>query len=86
MLKDRGKIGTMQRELQWEKVLLTYISFSHLIVGAGSPTALHGNTMSLIHGVVTVLLKVKIRAGAATHTCSCVTHAAKVSPQTPEPA
>lgn len=39
--------------------------------GDGSPTALQGNTMSLIQGVVTVLLKVRIRAGAAgkhTHT------------------
>lgn len=48
--------------------LCTDISFSHLIVGDGSPTALHGSTMSLIHGVVTVLLKVKIRAGAAKDT------------------
>ena len=51
------------------KVASTYVSFSHLTVGAGSPTALQGNTMSLIQGVVTVPLKVRIRAGAAeTHT------------------
>lgn len=42
----------------------THISFNHLIVGEGSPTALQGNTMSFIQGVVTVLLKVKMRAGA----------------------
>lgn len=48
----------------------THISFSHLMVGDGSPTALQGNTMSLIQGVVTVLLKVRMRAGAAKrHTC-----------------
>lgn len=48
----------------------TYISFSHLMVGDGSPTALQGSTMSLIQGVVTVLLKVRIRAGAAKiHKC-----------------
>ena len=35
------------------------------MVGAGSPTALQGSTMSLIQGVVTVRLKVRIRAGAA---------------------
>lgn len=47
-----------------------HISFSHLMVGDGSPTALHGSTISLIQGVVTVLLKVRIRAGAAKlHTC-----------------
>lgn len=34
------------------------------MVGDGSPTALQGSTMSLIQGVVTVLLKVRIRAGA----------------------
>ena len=51
------------------KVASTYVSFSHLTVGAGSPTALQGNTMSLIQGVVTVPLKVRIRAGAReTHT------------------
>lgn len=43
----------------------THISFSHLMVGDGSPTALQGSTMSLIQGVVTVRLKVRIRAGAA---------------------
>lgn len=48
----------------------THISFSHLMVGDGSPTALQGSTISLIQGVVTVLLKVRIRAGAAIiHTC-----------------
>lgn len=34
------------------------------MVGGGSPTALHGKTMSFIQGVVTVPLKVKILAGA----------------------
>lgn len=34
------------------------------MVGGGSPTALHGNTMSFIQGVVTVPLKVRILAGA----------------------
>lgn len=52
------------------KLMDTHISFSHLMVGEGSPTALQGSTMSLIQGVVTVLLKVRIRAGAArVHTC-----------------
>lgn len=53
-------------------VYRTHISFSHLMVGDGSPTALQGSTMSLIQGVVTVLLKVRIRAGAAnTNTQAC---------------
>lgn len=40
------------------------------MVGDGSPTALQGSTMSLIQGVVTVRLKVRIRAGAAkAHIC-----------------
>lgn len=34
------------------------------MVGGGSPTALQGRMMSLIHGVVTVPLNVRIRAGA----------------------
>lgn len=34
------------------------------MVGGGSPTALQGRTMSFIQGVVTVLLKVRILAGA----------------------
>lgn len=41
-----------------------YLSFIHLTAGEGSPTALQGKTMSFIHGVVTVPLKVRIRAGA----------------------
>lgn len=65
--RQRWFRGLLPR-LRWDNLPLPYISFSHLMVGDGSPTALHGRTMSLIHGVVTVLLKVKIRAGAATHT------------------
>lgn len=34
------------------------------MVGGGSPTALHGKTISFIQGVVTVPLKVRILAGA----------------------
>lgn len=41
-----------------------YLSFIHLTAGEGSPTALQGKAMSFIHGVVTVPLKVRIRAGA----------------------
>lgn len=41
-----------------------YLSFIHFTVGAGSPTALQGRTMSFIQGVVTVPLKVRILAGA----------------------
>lgn len=41
-----------------------YLSFIHLTVGAGSPTALQGRTISFIQGVVTVPLNVKILAGA----------------------
>lgn len=41
-----------------------YLSFIHLTVGAGSPTALQGRTMSFIQGVVTVPLNVRILAGA----------------------
>lgn len=37
-------------------------------IGEGSPTALQGKAMSFIHGVVTVPLKVRIRAGAGTTT------------------
>lgn len=44
---------------------VTHSSFSHFIAGGGSPTALQGSTISLIHGVVTVRLKVRTRAGAA---------------------
>lgn len=47
------------------KACATHSSFSHLIAGDGSPTALQGSTISLIHGVVTVRLKVRTRAGAA---------------------
>lgn len=47
------------------KACVTHSSFSHLIAGDGSPTALQGSTISLIHGVVTVRLKVRTRAGAA---------------------
>lgn len=47
--------------------LSVYLSFIHLTVGGGSPTALHGRIMSRIHGVVTVPLKVRILAGAAQH-------------------
>lgn len=43
----------------------THFPFSHLMVGRGSPTALHGRMMSFIQGVVTVPLKVRILAGAA---------------------
>lgn len=43
-----------------------YLSFIHFTAGEGSPTALQGKTMSFIHGVVTVPLKVRIRAGATT--------------------
>lgn len=43
-----------------------YLSFIHFTAGDGSPTALHGKTMSFIHGVVTVPLNVRIRAGATT--------------------
>lgn len=46
----------------------TYFPLSHLMVGRGSPTALHGTTMSFIQGVVTVPLKVKILAGAESST------------------
>lgn len=42
----------------------THLPLIHLIVGGGSPTALHGRTMSFIQGVVTVPLKVRILAGA----------------------
>lgn len=41
-----------------------YLSFIHFTAGEGSPTALQGKAMSFIHGVVTVPLKVRIRAGA----------------------
>jgi hypothetical protein len=43
-----------------------YLSFIHFTAGDGSPTALQGKTMSFIHGVVTVPLNVRIRAGATT--------------------
>lgn len=46
----------------------TYFPLSHLMVGGGSPTALHGKTMSFIQGVVTVPLKVRILAGAKDNT------------------
>ena len=46
---------------------LPYFPLSHLMVGGGSPTALQGRTMSFIQGVVTVPLKVRIRAGAVGH-------------------
>lgn len=48
-------------EASWNE---TYFPLSHLMVGGGSPTALHGKTMSFIQGVVTVPLKVRILAGA----------------------
>lgn len=51
-----------------KRLWATYFPLSHLMVGGGSPTALHGNTMSFIQGVVTVPLNVRILAGAATHT------------------
>lgn len=41
-----------------------YLSFIHFTAGEGSPTALQGRAMSFIQGVVTVPLKVRIRAGA----------------------
>lgn len=41
-----------------------YLSFIHFTAGEGSPTALQGKAMSFIQGVVTVPLKVRIRAGA----------------------
>lgn len=47
--------------------LSVYLSFIHLTVGGGSPTALQGRTMSRIQGVVTVPLKVRILEGAAQH-------------------
>lgn len=40
-----------------------YLSFVHLIVGAGSPTELQGRRTSFIHGVVTVPPKDRILAG-----------------------
>lgn len=65
---------TTLRSLYISKAL-TYFPFSHLMVGGGSPTALQGRTMSLIQGVVTVPLNVRILAGAMgvtyMHHCDC---------------
>lgn len=55
---------TEKNPVQRTHIVAGYLSFIHLTVGAGSPTALQGRIISFIHGVVTVPLNVKILAGA----------------------
>ncbi len=72
-VKNVGKIITIGHDINEglscsSTTCVTYFPFSHLMVGGGSPTALHGKTMSFIQGVVTVPLKVRILAGAKNST------------------
>lgn len=61
----------------------TYFPLTHLMVGGGSPTALHGTTMSFIQGVVTVPLKVRILAGAGSSKTQQTTFKSKYNQKKP---